>query len=89
MVEGIVDQMVAFFVSPVNNFRIQPVIENLLRSQHFYEAAGGVTDDGFERLIKSPIDLVVGTLRFFNVQIPDLASQPEQYYKATGEILET
>ncbi|HET6541446.1 MAG TPA: DUF1800 family protein [Chryseolinea sp.] len=87
MVEGIVDQMVAFFVSPANNFRIQPVIENLLRSQHFYEAAGGVTDDGFGGLIKSPIDLVIGTLRFFNVQIPDLASQPEQYYEATGEIL--
>ena len=85
--EGIVDQMVALFVSPANNFKIQPVIENLLRSQHFYEAAGGVTDDSFGGLIKSPIDLVVGTLRFFNVQIPDLASQPEQYYEATGEIL--
>ncbi len=79
--------MVALFVSPANNFKIQPVIENLLRSQHFYEAAGGVTDDSFGGLIKSPIDLVVGTLRFFNVQIPDLASQPEQYYEATGEIL--
>ena len=87
IVEGIVDQMVALFVSPANNFKIQPVIENLLRSQHFYEAAGGVTDDSFGGLIKSPIDLVVGTLRFFNVQIPDLASQPEQYYEATGEIL--
>ncbi|HEX6227620.1 MAG TPA: DUF1800 family protein [Chryseolinea sp.] len=87
VVEGIVDQMVALFISPANNFRIQPVIENLLRSQHFYESAGGVTDDSFGGLIKSPIDLVVGTLRFFNIQIPDLASQPEQYYEATGEIL--
>ncbi len=86
-VEGIIDQMVALFVSPANNFRIQPVIENLLRSQHFYEAAGGVTDDSFGGLIKSPIDLVVGTLRFFNIQLPDLATQTEQYYEATGEIL--
>lgn len=86
-VEAIIDQMAEFFVSPANNFKIQPVIENLLRSQHFYEAAGGVTDDSFGGLIKSPIDLVVGTLRFFNVQLPDMASQPDQYYEATGEIL--
>jgi hypothetical protein len=86
-VEGIVDQMVDLFISPANNFKIQPVIENLLRSQHFYEAAGGVTDDSFGGLIKSPIDLVIGTLRFFDVQLPDLTTQTEQYYEATGEIL--
>src|SRR5688572_10839377 len=88
VVEGIVDQMAALFISPANNFRIQPVIENLLRSEHFYEAAGGVTDDSFGGLIKSPIDLVVGTLRFFNVQLPDMTSQADLYYAATGEILE-
>lgn len=87
-VESIIEQMADLFVSPANNFKIQPVIENLLRSQHFYEAAGGVTDDNFGGMIKSPIDLVVGTLRFFNVQLPDLASQPETYYEATGEILD-
>ena len=86
-VEAIIDQMVDLFVSPANNFKIQPVIENLLRSQHFYEAAGGVTDDSFGGLIKSPIDLVVGTLRFFDVQLPDMLAQTEQYYEATGEIL--
>lgn len=68
-------------------FKIQPVIENLLRSQHFYDAAGGVTDDAFGGLIKSPIDLVIGTLKFFNIQLPDLATQTDQYYEATGEIL--
>ena len=88
VVEGIIDQMVDLFVSPANNFKIQPVIENLLRSQHFFEAAGGVTDDSFGGLIKSPIDLVIGTLRFFNVSLPDMTTQPEQYYEATTEILE-
>jgi uncharacterized protein (DUF1800 family) len=87
MAEGVIDQMVALFISPANNFKIQPVIENLLRSRHFYEAAGGVTDDSFGGLIKSPIDLVVGTLRFFNVQLPDMLSQTDQYYQVTGEIL--
>lgn len=88
-VEAVIDQMTDLFTSPANNFKIQPVIENLLRSQHFYEAAGGVTDDNFGGLIKSPIDLTIGTLRFFNVQLPDMVSQPDAYYEVTGEILDT
>jgi len=70
-----------------NNYKIQPVIENLLRSQHFYEAGGTIPDDNFGGIIKSPLDLVVGTLRFFNVPVPDMAAAPQQFYDFTGEIL--
>ena len=46
----IITEMANTFIS--NNFEIQPVIENLLRSQHFYEAtAGSVTDDNFGGII--------------------------------------
>ncbi|HEY9048804.1 MAG TPA: DUF1800 family protein [Ohtaekwangia sp.] len=69
------------------NFKLQPVIENLLRSQHFYDAAANVTDDAYGGLIKSPIDLILGTLKFFNVQVPDLSTQTEQFYTMTGRIL--
>ena len=73
-----------------NNYKLQPVIENLLRSQHFYEAAAGtVTDDNFGGIIKSPLDLVVQTLRFFAVPIPDMTTAPADYYEATGEIVST
>lgn len=81
----IIDEMARTFRD--GGFKMQPVIENLLRSQHFYDAAAGVTDDAFGGLIKSPIDLVIGTLKFFNIQLPDLATQTDQYYEATGEIL--
>jgi uncharacterized protein (DUF1800 family) len=81
----IIDEMAKTFRD--GGFKMQPVIENLLRSQHFYDAAAGVTDDAFGGLIKSPIDLVIGTLKFFNIQLPDLATQTDQYYEATGEIL--
>jgi|APTNR8051073442_1049403.scaffolds.fasta_scaffold00003_77 uncharacterized protein (DUF1800 family) len=70
-----------------NNFKLQPVIENLLRSQHFYEAAGGITDDNFGGIIKSPLDLVSGTLRFFSYPIPDMNADPAGFYEKTGEIL--
>ncbi|QOI97940.1 MAG: DUF1800 family protein [Flammeovirgaceae bacterium] len=69
-----------------NNYKLQPVIENLLRSQHFYEAAAGVADDKFGGIIKSPLDLVTGSLRFFQIAVPDMATDPQGFYEITGEI---
>lgn len=70
-----------------NNFKIQPVIENLLRSEHFYEAAVGVTDDNFGGIIKSPLDLVTGTMRFFGHQVPAMTTDINGFYEHTGEML--
>ncbi len=70
-----------------NNFKLQPVIENLLRSQHFYDAAGGITDDNFGSIIKSPLDLVTGSLKFFSHQIPEMTADPAGFYEQTGEIV--
>lgn len=70
-----------------SNYKIQPVIEELLRSQHFFDAGAGVTDDNFGGIIKSPLDLVAGTLRFFNIALPDMSAQTTQFYEATGEII--
>jgi uncharacterized protein (DUF1800 family) len=84
----IITEMVNTFES--NNYKLQPVIENLLRSQHFYEAVTGtVTDDNFGGIIKSPLDLVVQTLRFFEVPLPDMTTAPLEFYEATGELMST
>jgi uncharacterized protein (DUF1800 family) len=80
----IIPQMVNVFTT--NGYKIQPVIENLFKSVHFYEAAGGVTDDNFGGIIKSPLDLIVGTLRFFNVQLPAMATSPAEFYEATNYV---
>lgn len=47
-----------------NNYQILPVMETLLKSEHFFDA---VNKGCF---IKTPVDLVVGTLRTFDLQIP-------------------
>ena len=71
-----------------NNYKLLPVIENLLRSEHFYEATGGtVTDDNFGGIIKCPLDLVVHSLRFFGTQIPDMTTSTADFYAQTGELL--
>jgi uncharacterized protein (DUF1800 family) len=72
-----------------NNFKLQPVLENLLRSEHFYDAGVGVSDDAYGGIIKSPLDLVTGTLRFFNISLPDMTTQTSEFYEATNEILGT
>ncbi len=82
----IIYQMAETFRS--NGFKLQPVLEDLFRSQHFYEAAAGTTDDNFGAIIKSPLDLLIGTYRFFNVPMPDLTSSPAAYYERTGEIIQ-
>lgn len=82
---AIISQMAETLVA--NNYKIQPVIENLLRSEHFYEAGAGATDDNFGGIIKSPLDLMTGTFRFFNIALPDMAANPTEFYSSTGEMI--
>jgi uncharacterized protein (DUF1800 family) len=81
----IIGEMASLFVS--SGYKIQPVIENLLRSQHFYEAGASIPDDNFGGIIKSPLDLSLGALRFFNVQLPDYTSSPEEFYEITNALI--
>ncbi len=58
-----------------NNWNIQPVLNQLFKSQHFFDMANrGV-------YIKSPYDLVIGTLRTFNLNynIADTTNFDAQY----------
>lgn len=80
IIEGMADTMIA------SGYKIQPVIDELLRSQHFYEAAAGVPDNNIGAIIKSPLDLVLGTLRLFDVQLPDMITEAEQFYAVTADI---
>jgi len=70
-----------------NGFKVQPIVENLLRSQHFYEAAAGNNDDNFGCIIKSPLDLIIGALRFFNYPVPDMTVSVNSFYEVTGEVI--
>lgn len=70
-----------------NEFKIQPVLMELFSSEHFYEAAGGVNDDNFGAIIRSPLDLVIGTYRLFDVSFPDHQAADEAFYERTGDML--
>lgn len=72
-----------------NGYKIQPVLEDLFKSQHFYDAAGGAGDDAFGGIIKSPLDLMTGTFRIFDIQLPDPVANAEAFYEKTGELIRT
>lgn len=84
----ITDEIEADIIEPLaqtfrdNNFDILPVITQLLKSQHFYDMDNATTpDDHIGAMIKSPVELVMGTLKFFNI------SPPNDYYQVYNSIV--
>ncbi len=70
-----------------NNYKIQPVLEALFASTHFYDAiAMDVNDDKFGAIIKSPLDLVVGIYRAFNINFANHVTEYQLFYSQMGGI---
>ena len=64
-------------------YEMEPVLRQLLASQHFFDTDTVPTaDNSIGAIIKSPLELIVGSLRFFNVDMP--ASLTDLYNKAYG-----
>jgi uncharacterized protein (DUF1800 family) len=55
------------------DYAIAPVLEALLSSRHFFDAAN------YGSMIKSPVDLTVGLCREFPVVFPEAADYSDQY----------
>ncbi|UII26047.1 DUF1800 domain-containing protein [Fulvivirga maritima] len=82
----IIEDMAQVFVS--NNYKLQPVLEALFKSEYFYEASTDITDDKFGGIIKSPLDLVLGSHLFFETSIPDYTTELEQFYEfINGQVI--
>ncbi|MBD2700433.1 DUF1800 domain-containing protein [Spirosoma sp. BT702] len=78
--DNVIIPLANFFASPTNNFAIQPVIVKLLTSQIFFDNAT------IGSMVKAPVDLAVGMMRFFNQPVPTL---PTDYaaFKIYGDFL--
>ncbi len=75
---NVIVPLAAFFVSPANDFAIEPVVTKLLTSQAFFDAANAGA------IVKSPADLVVGAMRFFNQPVPDASTDSKAFEKYTN-----
>ena len=51
-----------------NNYNLTAVLNQLLQSKHFYDLDDGVaTDNKIGAIVKSPLELVMNTVRFFGI----------------------
>ncbi|MEO1049396.1 MAG: DUF1800 domain-containing protein [Bacteroidota bacterium] len=71
-----------------NNYELQPVLTQLLSSEHFFDTDNATeVDDNHGAIIKSPLELVIGSMRYFRVELPDPASELPAFYDAYRSIL--
>lgn len=64
-----------------SNFEIKPVLEKLLQSEHFFDVDDSDNaDEIFGALIKSPLDLTLHALSFFQIPIPDPVAENAKHY---------
>jgi len=67
------------------SFEIKPIIQKLLSSEHFYDVGN------IGAMIKSPVEFVIGTYRFFNFPVPTIDStnlvNSIKNHKAYGQYL--
>jgi uncharacterized protein (DUF1800 family) len=63
------------------NYEMKPVLKKLFESEHFYDADDTTANDEFiGGKIKSPLELLLGTMRFFDIQPPDEATKIFDHY---------
>lgn len=62
-------------------YEIQPVLQKLLQSEHFFDADDSDNSDEIVGgLIKSPLELTFQAISFFNIPIPDPMVNPALHY---------
>ncbi len=64
-----------------NNYEILPVLQKLLESQHFYDLDDSVNaDEIIGGLIRSPLDLALQSISFFDIPIPNPYTENNKHY---------
>lgn len=64
-----------------SQFELKPVLEQLLQSEHFFDADDTSADDEIlGALIKSPLDLSLQAISFFQLPIPDPVTENKKHY---------
>lgn len=71
-----------------NNYNITAVLQVLFQSEHFYDLDTPITEDNnIGAIIKSPMDLVIGTMRLFNLTVPDKTTQLAAHYEMYSQLI--
>lgn len=72
-----------------NNYDMMSVLSILLQSEHFYDLDSPPTsDNSIGAIIKSPLDLTLGAIRFFELNGPNPITNLNQHYNLYGQLLQ-
>jgi Protein of unknown function (DUF1800). len=64
-----------------NNYEIMPVLRKLLKSQHFFDKDDSVHgDEIIGGIIRSPLDMALQSISFFDIAIPNALEQNNTHY---------
>lgn len=64
-----------------DDYDLSPTISQLLKSQHFYDLDDNdATDDIIGGILKSPMELLLPTISFFQIEIPNPNTDGENHY---------
>jgi uncharacterized protein (DUF1800 family) len=70
------------------DFVLVEALKLLLKSEHFFDADDGVSEnDNAGALIKSPVDVWTGLFRLFEVSFPDRNSDTTPFYQDMGYVV--
>jgi uncharacterized protein (DUF1800 family) len=66
-----------------NGYELEPILKTLFKSEHFYdEDDSNNTDEIIGGLIKSPLELFLHVMTFFDIAIPDHLTDPQNHYRS-------
>jgi len=64
-----------------HDYKLSVAIKRLLRSKDFYDLADTDPNDNIiGALVKSPLELLLGSMSFFNIQTPDVETDAANHY---------
>lgn len=67
-----------------NNYEIQPVLEQLFKSQHFFDQDDAIIENNnIGAIVKSPTELITGAFKYFAIDVSD-TSDLVSHYTAIG-----
>jgi uncharacterized protein (DUF1800 family) len=91
---NITDDVEATVIGPMadlfysNNYELKPVLELLFQSQHFFDADdSNVLNDTRGAIIKSPLEITIGMMRYFNVTFPDMYTNYASFYELASMVV--
>lgn len=85
---NVIKPMAQTFIA--SDFVLKPVLELLFQSKHFFDEDDTVVRNNTQgAIIKSPLDITIGTMRFFNVTLPDMYTEPEKFYELVSGVLDS